>query len=147
MSDAQAMLNRIRANRDLTAIRSERITPNFTWGEAFVNRTDARMCDNITLDIVGNIIATAQRLEEVRAHLGNRPIVVTSWYRDLFSNREVGGASRSWHLSGRAVDFNVTGLSPQQVQAQLEPFWVGGMGCARTFTHLDTRPTRARFGY
>ncbi len=111
---------------------------HFYWSEVTKNGTripESRM-------IVENILALAQLLEDVRSRLGNRPITVTSWYRPPEVNRAVGGATKSKHLTGGAVDIVVQGLSAGQVQDILRPVWNGGIGLARTFTHLDLGPKR-----
>lgn len=116
---------------------------NFFWGEATKNGTRIPT----STDISRNIVRMAERMEEVRSRLGNRVISVTSWYRDPVTNRRVGGARNSTHLRGYAVDFVVSGLSPRTVQRQLDPWWNGGLGYGRTFTHLDDRGYRARWNY
>lgn len=58
-----------------------------------------------------NIQWTAEMMERVRRVLGNRPIVVSSWYRNPVVNRAVGGVSNSAHALGLAVDFTCNGLS------------------------------------
>ncbi|MEM6252433.1 MAG: D-Ala-D-Ala carboxypeptidase family metallohydrolase [Cyanobacteria bacterium P01_D01_bin.156] len=118
---------------------------NFSWAEATKNG------NRIPVDetVVDGIIKIAEVMEEVRELLGNRPITVNSWYRDPTSNRRAGGASRSRHLSGDAIDFVVKGISPPQVNRQLEPWWGnrGGLASASVFTHLDARGYRARWSY
>ncbi|TVQ53585.1 MAG: DUF882 domain-containing protein [Spirulina sp. DLM2.Bin59] len=116
---------------------------NFTWGEA--TKDGQRLPENAT--ITNNIIRMAQRMQEVRSRLGNRSITITSWYRPPAINRAVGGASRSTHIQGHGVDFVVAGLSPREVQRQLDPWWPGGLGYGSTFTHLDNRDFRARWNY
>ncbi|MEM9770226.1 MAG: D-Ala-D-Ala carboxypeptidase family metallohydrolase [Cyanobacteria bacterium P01_D01_bin.73] len=116
---------------------------HFTWGEA--TKGGSRI--PVDTSISRNIVKMAKRMEEVRAKVGNRSISVTSWYRPPAVNRAVGGASRSTHLSGHGVDFNVSGLSPRSVQRILDPWWSGGLGYGRTFTHLDNRGYRARWNY
>lgn len=49
--------------------------------------------------------ATARRMEAVRAALGNHPVTVSSGYRCEKLNRAIGGARKSAHLTGWAVDF------------------------------------------
>ncbi len=63
-------------------------------------------------EVVANLRRTAERMEHVRAILGDRPITVSSGYRSPALNRAVGGAPRSAHLSGQAVDFNCHGFGP-----------------------------------
>ncbi|MDZ4372303.1 MAG: D-Ala-D-Ala carboxypeptidase family metallohydrolase [Phenylobacterium sp.] len=61
-------------------------------------------------EVVVNLRATAEQMERVRALLGDRPITVSSGYRSPALNRAVGGAPRSAHLFGYAVDFNCYGF-------------------------------------
>lgn len=58
-------------------------------------------------------------------------------------NNLAGGAENSLHLYGRAADFSVAGVRPQEVQAYLTLKYPGRFGLGRysTFTHLDTRTT------
>lgn len=116
---------------------------NFSWREATKNGT------RIPLDaaITKNIVLMAEKMEKVRRLFDNRSIVVTSWYRDPTTNRNIGGARNSTHMLGYAVDFNVDGFNPKQVQQKLENYWNGGMGYGRTFTHLDCRNYKARWNY
>lgn len=48
---------------------------------------------------------TAAGLEAVRAALDGAPMIVSSGYRSPAVNRLVGGATKSQHLFGEAVDF------------------------------------------
>lgn len=118
---------------------------NFTWAEATKNGTRIP----VSKDVVHGILRIADVMQEVRAYLGDRPIVVTSWYRDPVTNRRVGGASRSRHLVGDAVDFQVKGIAPHEVNRQLESWWGarGGLASASSFTHIDARGYRARWTY
>lgn len=49
-------------------------------------------------------------MEAVRRLLGDQVITVSSGYRSPALNRAVGGARRSAHLTGHAVDFNCYGF-------------------------------------
>ncbi|MEV4479028.1 D-Ala-D-Ala carboxypeptidase family metallohydrolase [Micromonospora coxensis] len=51
-----------------------------------------------------NALRTMWKLEALRRSLGDRPLNVTSGFRDLACNRQVGGASDSQHLYGNAAD-------------------------------------------
>lgn len=66
--------------------------------------------------VVETLRGTAAQMEEVRRLLGDRPITVSSGYRCPQLNRLVGGARKSAHLTGHAVDFNCFGFgSPKAV--------------------------------
>jgi hypothetical protein len=54
--------------------------------------------------------ATAALLEEVRALLGDRPIIVHSGYRCPRLNAAIGGSVQSQHMRGEAADWHVVGL-------------------------------------
>jgi peptidoglycan hydrolase-like protein with peptidoglycan-binding domain len=118
---------------------------HFTWAEATKNGQRIPVNESITR----NIIRLAEYMDEVRAFLGDRPIGVTSWYRDPRTNRAIGGASKSMHLTGQAVDFYVVGESVVVTFNKLKRFhdW-GGLAVGNSFIHLDTRsgPT-ARWTY
>ncbi|MEO1404359.1 MAG: D-Ala-D-Ala carboxypeptidase family metallohydrolase [Cyanobacteria bacterium J06635_1] len=118
---------------------------HFSWAEATKN--GQRIPADET--VVNNIIKIAKVMEEVREFLGEKPITVNSWYRDPATNRRVGGASRSRHLVGDAVDFTVQGISPPEVNRRLEPWWGdrGGIASASSFTHIDARGHKARWSY
>lgn len=118
---------------------------HFTWAEATKN--GARIPDDD--DIVEGIIRVAKVMEEVRSKLGDRTIRINSWYRDPASNRRAGGASKSRHMVGDAVDFVVDGIPPHEVYRQLEPWWGnrGGLASSSVFTHIDARGYKARWKY
>jgi len=118
---------------------------NFTWSEA--TRNGSRLPADVS--IVENILGIAKVMQAVRGHLGDRAITVTSWYRPPAVNRRVGGASGSYHILGKAVDFAVAGLPPAEVYKRLDPWWGnrGGLASARGFTHIDDRGGRARWRY
>lgn len=81
------------------------LTPHFSLEELSV--TQQRGLDNRpSAAVVERLRATAEQLERVRSLLGDRPITITSGYRSPAVNRAVGGALRSAHLQGWAVDFN-----------------------------------------
>ena len=99
--------------------------------------------------MVYGIIRIARVMEDVRDRLGDRPITINSWYRDPVTNRRVGGASRSRHLNGDAVDFVAPGLHPYNVYDRLNRWWgsKGGLASATVFTHIDARGYYARWSY
>lgn len=126
---------------------------NFTWGEATKNLS--RPVQDLIIggrlhcsasEIEKSIIATATYLDNVRSRLGNRPLIITSWYRPAHINQRVGGSRYSRHQYGDAVDFKSNYLHPHQVYKMLDRFHIsGGLGRYYSFTHLDLRGKRARW--
>ncbi|MGF1537343.1 MAG: D-Ala-D-Ala carboxypeptidase family metallohydrolase [Elainellaceae cyanobacterium] len=118
---------------------------SFTWAEA--TKGGQRIPDGKA--VVEEILKIARVMQDIRDMFGDRPIIVTSWYRDPVTNLRVGGARQSRHLTGGAVDFKISGVSPSEVQQRLDPWWAGkgGLASARTFTHIDNRGYRARWRY
>jgi uncharacterized protein YcbK (DUF882 family) len=130
-------------SRDIKSSEPIYLGSNFTWGEATKNGT--RIPHN--RQVVGNIINLAKKLDEVRKFLGDRPIIINSWYRDPATNYRIGGVRNSMHLTGLAADIVVIGLTHSTVQIRLDPIWSGGLGYGQSYTHLDLRSYRARWYY
>ncbi|WP_099700045.1 D-Ala-D-Ala carboxypeptidase family metallohydrolase [Gloeocapsopsis sp. IPPAS B-1203] len=118
---------------------------HFTWGEATGNGS-RKLADKT---ILFNVVRTAQCLERVRSHFGNRAIKINSWYRPPSINRAVGGVSNSTHIQGYAVDFTIEGITPVEVYQKLDAWHgkAGGLGKSVLFTHLDLRGYAARWIY
>lgn len=69
-----------------------------------------------------------------------RPVVVTSAYRCPAHNKKIGGAPKSKHLSGLAVDVAI--LSPKErydVQREANRIGFRGIGHLKGAIHLDIR--------
>jgi len=82
---------------------SAKISQFFTLEELTV--TQVRGVDNTPPPaIVKALTQTASSMDAVRKMLG-KPIIVTSGYRSPAVNSKVGGAPKSAHMSGYAVDF------------------------------------------
>lgn len=116
---------------------------HFTWSEATKN--GSRIPTNKAT--VDNIMKAAKMMERVRSFFGDRPVVVTSWYRDPVTNARVGGATRSRHLSGLAVDFYVPGLDLEAHQNRFKDWALRqgygvGLGAHKGFIHVDTGKPR-----
>ena len=72
------------------------------------------------------LILTADRMEKVRALLGDKPITVLSGYRSPAVNKAVGGSKTSAHMTGHAVDFICPRFgTPAQVAAHLAKHLTG----------------------
>ena len=83
------------------------LTDHFSFQDAAFSPTGARFgIDNTPPDdMLPVLLDTAQRMEEVRHMLGDKPVVVHSWYRSAAVNALVGGVPDSAHRTGYAVDF------------------------------------------
>lgn len=82
-------------------------------------------------------------LNKIREHF-NAPITISSGYRCIIHNRNVGGATGSRHSKGDAADIIVKGHNPREVAQYAESIGIKGIGLYETakdgyFVHVDTR--------
>lgn len=94
--------------------------------------------------------AVACCLAVVRNHF-NKPVIINSAYRCVPHNTKVGGASRSYHLKGMAVDIVIPGTTPSQVYNTIVQMMEGGLilkggvSLYPTFVHYDIRGSIVTF--
>ncbi len=140
-------LERFIDNLGLRHFRGSEFTP-------YWSRTNARGRNSCPpVHLWANIAPTLVVLDEVREKL-KASITVTSSYRDPDYNQSVGGETASYHLSFRAIDFQVKGKKPKQAWEVADslrgseffnPYtkrnfsFRGGLGLYPTFVHIDTR--------
>jgi uncharacterized protein YcbK (DUF882 family) len=86
-------------------------------------------------------------LEEVRVHFGKSTIINSS-ARCAKHNKAVGGATGSKHKLGIAADIVVIGASTGEVYDYIDSTYPDkyGLGMYNTFTHVDVRKDKARWG-
>lgn len=88
-------------------------------------------------------------LQKIRDHFGE-PVTITSAYRCATHNKNVGGASGSYHTKGQASDIVVKNVKPAKVAEYAEKIGVLGIGLYEggdgEFVHIDTR-TKKSFWY
>lgn len=89
----------------------------------------------IDVDFVKN------KLQKIREHFG-AAVTINSAYRTVTYNKQVGGASGSYHLKGRAFDIAVRGKTPLQVAQYAQQLGINGIIQYNTFTHIDSRNSR-----
>ncbi len=88
------------------------------------------------------------RLEKLRKLAGNKPIKVTSGYRDTAYNIAVGGSKNSQHSQGnvtRAADIQIEGVAPTEVNRlanTLDFGYVEPPEKTPYHTHVDVGPKR-----
>ena len=97
-----------------------------------------------------NIILLCENLQILRDHIG-KPIRIISGYRSPKYNRRIGGARRSQHMTAKAADLRVSGMTPHELKQAIETLikegkmMKGGVGLYTTFTHYDVRGRNARW--
>jgi len=96
-----------------------------------------------------NIKELAENLQALRDVVGR--IDLTNAYRCKEHNADVGGATNSQHIKGKAADIKSNTLSPSEIASitddlmKSEKFKLGGIGIYNTFTHVDIRGYKARW--
>ena len=71
------------------------------------------------------------------------PVTVNSTCRSYAHNRRVGGARKSWHLKGQAVDFRVRTASIGSLTAYLRSTAGGVKHYGGGRYHIDNGPKRS----
>jgi hypothetical protein len=81
-----------------------------------LTHTDHREFDNVpNEDELANLYRLADFLEQVKALLGGKPIIVNSAFRSKAVNDAVGSSDKSQHRRGCAADIRVPGMTPDEV--------------------------------
>ena len=90
------------------------MTPHFTLAE--LTATSHRQFDNTPNEMeLANLQRLAEFLEEVKALLDGKPIMINSAFRSKQVNDSVGSKDTSQHRTGSAADIRVPGMSPDAV--------------------------------
>ena len=91
-----------------------------------------------------------KEVEAIRAYCGGKPIRILSAYRTSIHNRNVGGAKKSQHVQGRAIDLNPPrGMNVEEFYQGIKAIAnnlhsdIWGVGRYPTFVHIDIRPCPA----
>ena len=120
--------------------RSDKIAKNFQYKEFDCHGSGC--CSTTIIDE-----KLVEYVQQIRDHFG-KPVTITSPYRCEVHNRRVGGATKSYHMQGRAADIVVQGVSSREVAKYAESIGILGIGLYETskdgyFTHIDTRTTKS----
>ena len=90
------------------------LTEHFTLEE--LTATSHREFDNTPNDYeVGNLKRLAAFLEQVKAALGGKPVMINSGFRSKAVNDSVGSKDSSQHRIGCAADLRIPGMTPDEV--------------------------------
>lgn len=93
--------------------------------------TDAILIDSTLVDY----------LQKIRDWAGNS-VTINSGYRTESYNKQIGGASNSYHVKGRAADIAVSGKTPLEVARKAEELGMNGIIKYSSFVHVDTRDSK-----
>ena len=94
------------------------------------------------LEVLDDLVKVAKVADMIRAEAG-MPLMVVSAYRSWSYNSYVGGAKKSMHLKGKALDLApVDGGKMARLKLTAEHLWnirkvKGGLGVYKTFIHVD----------
>ena len=122
-----------------------KLTKNFSKSE-FDSKDGAEMPD----DVLENVKVIAEQLQVLRDVL-NVPIKINSAYRSVAHNKKIGGVKNSKHITGKAVDIAVKGITTNYLAFKIKELiskskmLEGGIGVYDTFVHYDIRGTKARW--
>lgn len=93
------------------------LSPNFTLEELTRSEAAARNSwDNTPNEAeIENLKRLAAMLQDVKAAVGGKPVIINSGFRSKQVNDAVGSNDRSQHRLGCAADLRVPGMTPRQV--------------------------------
>ena len=124
---------------------SEKLTENFKLSEF-----KCKDGTHVPEELFENVQLLCDNLQVLRDHIG-KPIRVISGYRSPKYNRRIGGARKSQHMTAKAADIKVSGMTPAEVKSAIVSLikdgkmMKGGIGLYKTFTHYDVRGRNARW--
>jgi len=122
------------------------LTEHFSLAE--LTTTSHRQFDNTPNDAeMENLQKLAEFLEEVKALLDGKPIMINSAFRSKQVNDSVGSKDTSQHRTGSAADIRVPGMSPDAVVRALVASDLPFDQVIREFdawTHISISPTPRR---
>ena len=103
--------------------------------EEFKCKCGGKYCNGFPAEPEKKLVTVADR---VREHFG-KPAIVSSGVRCKQHNANVGGASASRHLYGKAMDFCVSGKSASEVlaYAQKQPEIRYAYAIDKNYIHMD----------
>lgn len=116
------------------------LTKNFAVNEFSCHGSGC--CSTVLIDD-----ALATYLQKIRDHFG-KPVTINSGYRCATHNKNIGGATGSYHTKGMAADIAVKDVAPAEVAKYAESIGIKGIGLYETasdgyFVHVDTRTSKS----
>lgn len=94
-----------------------RLSKNFTLEEFLQSQTAARKGIDMTPppEVIDNLQELVTHLMQPLREAVDSPIRITSGFRPLELNTEIGGSKTSQHMEGKAADLQVPGWQPIEV--------------------------------
>ena len=124
----------------------------FTLREALYLPTwhrEADEKDGLNDEVLRNLNGIFSTLDEIRGIFGSS-ITIHCAYRPPAYNKEIGGAPKSAHIEGKAVDFSVKGYDCNHVREVLHPI-LDAMKIRMEdlpdspWVHIDSRQSAPRY--
>lgn len=112
------------------------LTKNFSSSE-FDCKCQYANCSKTLIDL--EMVVKLQKLRDLTG-----PLKVTSGFRCKKHNKDVGGSPTSQHTKGTAADIVSRRIHPDIIAETAEQLF-DGVGRYDTFTHMDTRGSKARW--
>jgi zinc D-Ala-D-Ala carboxypeptidase len=125
---------------------SDGSTAHFNWSEFYDQAAGNFNGGKVSAAAVKeNARRAMYKLEALRKKLGDKPVTVTSGFRSIAHNADIGGASDSMHLYGTAADLLVSGVSNKTIYQKAETCGFSGLETYNTdHQHVDSRADLGR---
>ena len=94
---------------------NKKVATNFTAAEFHDAYTDEFKIDDKLIEYI----------QKIRDHF-KKPVIITSGYRDVNYNSQVGGAFNSLHTQGKACDFYISGIDVLTIAKYAESIGILG---------------------
>ena len=124
-----------------------KLTNNFNKAEF-----DCKCGCEMPKEVLINIQKLANQLQILRNKVGVS-VKINSAYRCIKHNKSIGGVSNSQHVLGKASDVVISGFKASKTFDLISDLindgdmLQGGLGAYNSFTHYDTRKTKARWDF
>ncbi len=132
-------LRKIILSQGLPVDKELMATSNFAWTELLINQKEIP-----SLGVLENLFNIARILQIYRDKVFKCPLKITSGWRSENYNHSIGGASKSLHCLGLAVDFVPFNYPVAKAYEVLDKLHKGGLERA-DWVHIDLRNSVVRF--
>ena len=107
------------------------------WRTGEVKRIDTLVLTDFLK--ICSLCAKESKVLRVNVHSGFRSKITNGYLR----KQSYKVAQNSLHILGKAIDFSIPGISPRRLAEIVRANTRGGVGCYKTFVHLDSGPERS----